>query len=117
MHTLAVYFTPRHHGTTQQLLDHYTACVTQSATAIWRERNLDLRPVPMINSDTVHDYLDRNYHGRKPSRKKSHLLQWDQALEEALQADQILIVAPIYNFSLPTPVKAWFDTIAQRGTS
>ncbi|PZV38560.1 FMN-dependent NADH-azoreductase [Mesorhizobium kowhaii] len=39
----------------------------------------------------------------------------DDLVEEFLAADAVVIGAPMYNFSLPTPLKAWIDRIAQAG--
>lgn len=36
-------------------------------------------------------------------------------LQEFLDADIIVIGAPMYNFSIPTQLKAWIDRIAERG--
>ena len=65
----------------------------------------------------VHYYLDCSYHGREAHCSQSHLDAWDHALNEALAADHIVIATPIYNFSLPTLLKTWFDAIVQRGKS
>lgn len=37
------------------------------------------------------------------------------ALEEFLAADVVVIGAPMYNFSIPSQLKAWIDRIAVRG--
>ena len=39
----------------------------------------------------------------------------DTLLEEFLAADVIVIGAPMYNFSVPSQLKAWIDRIAQAG--
>jgi FMN-dependent NADH-azoreductase len=39
----------------------------------------------------------------------------DALLQEFLAADVIVIGAPMYNFSVPTQLKAWIDRIAQAG--
>ncbi|WP_439370349.1 FMN-dependent NADH-azoreductase [Bradyrhizobium sp. DASA03120] len=39
----------------------------------------------------------------------------EQLVDEFLAADGLVIGAPMYNFSLPTPLKAWIDRIAQAG--
>jgi FMN-dependent NADH-azoreductase len=39
----------------------------------------------------------------------------DALVEELLAADAIVIGAPMYNFSIPTQLKAWIDRIAQAG--
>lgn len=39
----------------------------------------------------------------------------EELLEEFLAADTVVIGAPMYNFSLPTQLKAWIDRLAQAG--
>ena len=39
----------------------------------------------------------------------------DRLVSQFLAADVIVIGAPMYNFSIPTPLKAWIDRIAQAG--
>jgi FMN-dependent NADH-azoreductase len=39
----------------------------------------------------------------------------DRALEEFLAADVVVIGAPMYNFSIPSQLKAWIDRIAVAG--
>jgi len=39
----------------------------------------------------------------------------DKALDDFLAADVIVIGAPMYNFSIPSQLKAWIDRIAQAG--
>jgi len=38
-------------------------------------------------------------------------------LDELLQADLLVIAAPMYNFSLPSQLKAWIDRVAVAGTT
>src|SRR5258706_14351280 len=39
----------------------------------------------------------------------------EELLTEFLEADAIVIGAPMYNFSLPTQLKTWLDALAQSG--
>ena len=39
----------------------------------------------------------------------------EQLVQQFLNADVIVIGAPLYNFSIPTQLKAWIDRIAQAG--
>lgn len=39
----------------------------------------------------------------------------DELLTEFLAADVIVLGAPMYNFSIPSPLKAWIDRVAQAG--
>lgn len=39
----------------------------------------------------------------------------DELLEEFLAADVVVVGAPMYNFSIPSQLKAWIDRVAQAG--
>lgn len=41
----------------------------------------------------------------------------DILVKEIQQADTVVIGAPMYNFGVPTQLKAWFDHIARAGTT
>lgn len=44
-------------------------------------------------------------------------LSTNPALQELLAADVIVIGAPMYNFTIPTQLKAWLDRLAVAGTT
>jgi FMN-dependent NADH-azoreductase len=46
---------------------------------------------------------------------ESELIESTQVLEEFLAADTVVIGAPMYNFTLPTQLKAWIDRILVAG--
>ena len=48
-------------------------------------------------------------------RQKEEVSLTDTLVEEFLAADVAVIGAPMYNFSIPTQLKAWIDRIAQPG--
>jgi FMN-dependent NADH-azoreductase len=48
-------------------------------------------------------------------RQKRERELTDALVEELLSADAIVIGALMYNFSIPTQLKAWIDRIAQAG--
>jgi len=48
-------------------------------------------------------------------RQKQELELTDALVDEFLAADTVVIGAPMYNFSVPTQLKAWIDRIAQAG--
>lgn len=74
-------------------------------------RDLDAEPIPHLDSrgvaalrpDLVHD--DQSGEGQRVA----------QLLEEFLGADIVVIGAPMYNFSIPSQLKAWFDRILVSG--
>lgn len=50
-----------------------------------------------------------------PDSVKGELALNDTLIAELFAADVIVIGAPMYNFSIPTQLKAWIDRIAQAG--
>lgn len=46
---------------------------------------------------------------------KEHLLVADTVLQEFFEADVIVIGAPMYNFTVPTQLKAWIDRVLIAG--
>ena len=55
---------------------------------------------------------------RPESRSKSMqyvLMESDLLVDELQQADIILIGAPMYNFGVPSPLKAWIDNVVRVG--
>ena len=72
--------------------------VDQLKTAQWGEevvyRDLAANPLPHLTLDAFADTT---------------------VLDEFLEADTIVIGAPMYNFTIPSQLKAWFDRIAIAG--
>ena len=46
---------------------------------------------------------------------RNDLAEGNKALEEFLEADVVVVGAPMYNFSVPSQLKAWIDRIAVKG--
>eukprot|EP01031_Cornospumella_fuschlensis_P009312 gene9312-11435_t len=51
----------------------------------------------------------------RDAAQKAEVNLAEETLEEFLAADAIVIGAPMYNFTVPTQLKAWIDRIAQTG--
>lgn len=66
-------------------------------------RDLDANPIPHLN-------------GRTLARTDGICTEKDdEVLEEFLAADVVVIGAPMYNFAIPSTLKAWIDRITVRG--
>jgi FMN-dependent NADH-azoreductase len=48
-------------------------------------------------------------------RARARVAQADEVLEEFLAADVVVLGAPMYNFGIPSQLKAWIDMIAVAG--
>ena len=49
------------------------------------------------------------------ARQQSELALTDALVDEVLSANDLVIGAPMYNFSIPTQLKVWIDRICQAG--
>lgn len=73
--------------------------------AVVVHRNLGVEPIPHFDAQTV----------AAIGEGKAELA--DTLIDELKQADTVVIGAPMYNFAVPTQLKAWFDHITRAGVS
>ncbi|HEX5187466.1 MAG TPA: NAD(P)H-dependent oxidoreductase [Nitrososphaeraceae archaeon] len=116
MKTLIVKYIPRYEqSNTKKLLD---AFIEQISNSDVEELDL-LDDVPdMLLDYNLLAYINRNFLGLKllPNEKKL-LSKMDRMATQLKSADIIVIAFPMYNFSMPAIVKAWFDSVMQKGVT
>ncbi|MDO6542441.1 FMN-dependent NADH-azoreductase [Photobacterium sanguinicancri] len=76
------------------------------------ERDLAANPVPMLDADVANALRGGDNLSEK---QQAALAMSDQLIEELQISDTIIIAAPMYNFTIPTQLKNWFDLIARAG--
>ncbi|MBU1975315.1 MAG: NAD(P)H-dependent oxidoreductase [Nanoarchaeota archaeon] len=70
----------------------------------------------MFNPVSLIGYLQRNYGGQKLSDAEAKsLARMDEMTAQLKLADIVVLATPMYNFSLPAAVKAWFDSVMLKG--
>jgi FMN-dependent NADH-azoreductase len=77
------------------------------------ERDLSTTPLPHITDEWV-----QAIHSDPAtlSAAQKEVLRFSDALvDELVQADTIVIGAPMYNFAIPAPLKAWIDQVVRVG--
>jgi len=76
-------------------------------------RDLVKNPLPHIAEDTISGfYQDKAEHD---DRMKSATVLSDELIKELKGTDVLLIDTPMYNFSVPSALKAWIDQIVRSG--
>jgi len=78
-----------------------------------KEKNLITKPFPHLEEAHLTSFFTPQEH-----RTPEHLLavaHSDEAIAEIMEADFIIIGAPLYNFSIHSTLKAWIDHIARAG--
>ncbi|HMP74063.1 MAG TPA: NAD(P)H-dependent oxidoreductase [Kiritimatiellia bacterium] len=71
---------------------------------------------PMFDAVRLAAYTRRNYQGVQLSAEEQRqLAAADRQVSLLEQARDVVLAFPIYNFSVPAPVKAWIDAVTQKG--
>ncbi len=76
------------------------------------QRDLATTLLPHITDDWSGTHLDPS---QLTPAQRSYLSTSDQLIEELQAADTIVIGAPMYNFAIPSPLKAWIDQVVRMG--
>ena len=77
-------------------------------------RDLGANPIPHLNSDSA-----TALRGAAPANEAQATAQGlsDTLIAELKAADAIVIGAPMYNFGIPSTLKAWFDYVLRAGVT
>jgi FMN-dependent NADH-azoreductase len=77
------------------------------------ERDLTANPLPFVTEP----WIQASY--TPPAQRTPQQLQAlalsDALIDELMMADVIVLGVPMHNFSIPAPLKAWFDLVARVG--
>lgn len=89
------------------LVDAVVARLSQAGGRPVRERDLDLAPLPHLDQRRV-----AGVRAQPATVDELAAASLSDELVDELRAAQALVIgAPMYNFSLPTTLKAWFDHV------
>jgi FMN-dependent NADH-azoreductase len=101
-------------GQSSQLADHYVAA--------WKKNNPDAKvvtrdlaanPLPHLGGATVAAFFTPA--DKRTAEQQAAIALSDELVAEIQAADIVVIGAPMYNFNIPSVLKAWFDHIARAG--
>lgn len=96
--------------------------LTAQFAQAWREahpdgyivhRELGLTPVPFITEDWIGAAFS-NPAEHTPAQKAAIAIS-NELVDELIAASEIVIGAPMYNFSVPASLKAWIDQVVRVG--
>ena len=75
-------------------------------------RDLSATKLPLITDDWGAAHLEES---KLTPGQRSYLSTSNELIEELQAADTVLIGAPMYNFSIPSSLKAWIDQVVRMG--
>jgi len=104
------------HGQSSQLAGRFVAAWRQhNPTGKVIQRDLAADPVPHLTAERFAAFLAP---AEKRDSAQHAVAQYSDALiEELKQADVIVLGLPMYNFGVPSQLKAYFDHIARAGAT
>lgn len=113
MKTLIVKYLPREdYSHTGKLLEAFSEKVTGEVNT------LDLlKDIPdFLDNPKVMAYIRQNYLGEELNADDKALLEkMERFAQDVRDADYVVLATPMYNFSYPALVKAWFDSVMLKG--
>ena len=98
-----------------------TRQLTARFVAEWREnhpdgevvhRDLSATTLPLITDDWGAAQLEES---KRTPAQRSYLSTSDELIEELQAADTVVVGAPMYNFTIPSTLKAWIDQVVRIG--
>ncbi|MCK6393777.1 NAD(P)H-dependent oxidoreductase [Zoogloea sp.] len=103
-------------GQSSQLAERFVAA-RQAATPDLKvvTRDLAAEPVPHLDAARFLSFLAKPE--ERSAEQQAVVAYSDALIEEVRQADEIVIGLPMYNFGVPSTLKAWFDHIARAGVT
>lgn len=103
-----------HDGVSSQLADDFVAQRRAHAPDLEHvHRDLAAEPVPHLTSAAFQAALTPVAERDAEQRQQAALA--DRLIEELEWADELVLGLPMYNFGVPSPLKAWFDHVARAG--
>jgi FMN-dependent NADH-azoreductase len=103
-------------GQSSQLAERFVAArlaATPGLKVI--SRDLGAEPVPHLDAARFLSFLAKPE--ERSAEQQAVVAYSDALIEELRQADEIVIGLPMYNFGVPSTLKAWFDHIARAGVT
>lgn len=108
--TLVISYTPRNGSYTKILFDEFV----KLAKGKTRIKYLDLVETPpdLLLTKNLNLIMEWNMGKRNFSETELSILSnHHKFIEDVLDADNVVLAFPIYNFTMPATVKAWIDAI------
>ena len=97
---------------TQQFISQWQAAHPADQITV---RDLAINPVPHLDSTLLGGWM-------KPAEQRNEIEQLalersNQLTDELVAADVLVLAAPMYNFAIPSTLKAWLDHVLRAGVT
>lgn len=93
-----------------------------AAVQAWKERNPGSRVIERDLANTALTFVDLDWIAGAFSPPEQHnenhkraIALSDELVSELIEADEIVLATPMYNFAVPAALKAWVDHVVRAG--
>lgn len=97
---------------TQQFMANWQAAHPADQIQV---RDLALEPVPHLDTTLLGGWMTPSE--QQSEAEKAALARSNQLTDELLAADVLVLAAPMYNFAIPSTLKAWLDHVLRAGVT
>ncbi|MFD2643223.1 FMN-dependent NADH-azoreductase [Pseudomonas japonica] len=78
-------------------------------------RDLALNPVPHLDANLLGGWMKPQ--DQRSAEELQALARSNELTDEVLAADVLVLAAPMYNFTIPSTLKAWLDHVLRAGVT
>ena len=97
-------------GQSTRLANEFVAGLNANEVIV---RDLAAEPVPHLDAERFGAFIAQT----KDEKQKRIVAYSDMLIDEVRRADTLVIGLPMYNFGVPSMLKAYFDHIARAGVT
>lgn len=97
---------------TQQFVSQWQAAHPADQVTL---RDLALNPVPHLDAKLLGGWMKPE--AQRNADEQSSLQRSNELTDELLAADVLMLAAPMYNFAIPSTLKAWLDHVLRAGVT
>jgi len=102
-------------GQSTRLADGFVAQLARGQAARVTVRDLALEPLPHLDGERFAAFLTQP--AERTAVQQAAVDYSDRLIDELRAADVIVMGVPMYNFGIPSQLKAWFDHVARAGVT
>jgi FMN-dependent NADH-azoreductase len=102
-------------GLSSRLASEFSAALADASGANVVVRDLARQPLPHLTAERFAAFATP-VAARTPEQQR-HVAESDTLIAELREADVLVIGLPMYNFGVPSTLKAWFDHVARAGVT
>jgi len=108
--TLIVNYTPRVNSNTKKMVDYFIESNKMKTEITFLD--LTEETPDLLLKENLNLYVARNFGEAELTEEEQKVLaKNDRLMNQLLNTDFVVLATPMYNFTIPATVKAWFDAV------